>query len=371
MIITGVCFTTEFLLVLITLFLWLRDSSIKKANRFLGLFFLLLGMLNLSLFILYLAWIRNIYFFIFCYFPLEHLVVMFLGPVLYFYLLLLFNPACGVTPRQMIVHALPALPALAYVLYYTTLPLRVRIGLLANVGGVQSWMDRILNAIFFIQSLSYLRFCFLKVNTLRATDYNLQTKAYEYNLGWLREFLLLVMAVIFVYMLIGLVINTIYVVIYLGTCMIAVPVLYFFIRSLLITGLSMQDVIRFPEQIGRGLKLDNDLVADYSLRLEDTMENKKPYLRQDCSLKTIADLTNISTHHLSNLLNVHLGKNFNDFINEYRCRHAFLLLGDIASHRLTVEAIGIQSGFSSRGNFHSAFKKVYGNTPSGYLTDRS
>lgn len=332
------------------------------------MFFLLLAMLNLSIFILYLAWIRNIYFFIACYFPLEHLVVMCLGPVLWFYVLKLFNIERGITPRQMIVHALPALPALAYVLYYATLPLPVRIGMLANIGVACPRMDEVLNYIFFIQSLSYLLFSFLKVNTLRASDYNLQAKGYTYYVGLLREFMMLAMAVMLIYLVSGLVINTIYVVIYLGTCMIAVPVLYFFIRSFFITGLSMQDVISFPERIGRGLKLDKDLVADYSQRLEVAMKNHRPYLQQDCTLKTVADLINISTHHLSNLLNVHLQISFNDYINEYRCRHACLLLVDIASHRLTVEAIGHQSGFRSSGNFHSAFKKLHGTTPTRLKT---
>ena len=96
------------------------------------------------------------------------------------------------------------------------------------------------------------------------------------------------------------------------------------------------------------------------------IENKKPYLKEGCSINSVSEDTKISVHHLSNILNKHFNKNFPDFINEYRIKEAQRLLSTPQFEKMTLEAIGYECGFGSRSSFNKAFKKHTGLTPSQF-----
>jgi len=64
--------------------------------------------------------------------------------------------------------------------------------------------------------------------------------------------------------------------------------------------------------------LDPETEKSYSSRLLDFMESHKPYLKPDLSLRSLADQIGIHPNQLSWLLNESMGKNFNEFINNYR-----------------------------------------------------
>jgi AraC-like DNA-binding protein len=57
-----------------------------------------------------------------------------------------------------------------------------------------------------------------------------------------------------------------------------------------------------------------------------------------------------------------------NFRNEWSVEHAKSLIMEGKSSELTLEAIGILSGFSSRNTFLHAFKKVEGISPHTYLS---
>ncbi|MFY0629220.1 MAG: AraC family transcriptional regulator [Flavobacteriaceae bacterium] len=99
-------------------------------------------------------------------------------------------------------------------------------------------------------------------------------------------------------------------------------------------------------------------------QLKLLMEEKELYKETDIKLQKLAKQIHISTHKLSQLLNDNLGKSFASFINDYRIEEAKRLLKE--NHKLTLEAIGFEAGFSSKSSFYATFKKVTGKTPSEF-----
>lgn len=101
-------------------------------------------------------------------------------------------------------------------------------------------------------------------------------------------------------------------------------------------------------------------------KLEDFMLKEKPFLYSAITLDEIAKRMAINRSYLSNTINEHFGKNFNEFINEYRIMIARQLLTDLTMNHFSIEGIGQMAGFNSKSTFYSCFKKSTGLTPSYY-----
>lgn len=97
------------------------------------------------------------------------------------------------------------------------------------------------------------------------------------------------------------------------------------------------------------------------------MKELQPYLQSDCNLASVAKLTKIPAHHISWFFREIMRQSFNDYRNEWRVKHAKLLILEGRSSELSMEGIGLLSGFSSRNAFYSAFKKVEGMTPGAFV----
>ena len=96
------------------------------------------------------------------------------------------------------------------------------------------------------------------------------------------------------------------------------------------------------------------------------MTEEKPYLNEDLTSKEVAQKLNISTNHLSQVINENLGKNFFDFVNGYRVDLAKQKLSDPANNIYTIISLAYDCGFSSKSSFNAIFKKFVGVTPSEF-----
>ncbi|MDC8004156.1 helix-turn-helix domain-containing protein [Aureisphaera galaxeae] len=101
------------------------------------------------------------------------------------------------------------------------------------------------------------------------------------------------------------------------------------------------------------------------------MDSEKPYLDSEFSLLTLSDQIQKPKHIISQALNIELGKNFYEFINEYRYNEVKERLTDPQYRNLTIIAIAFDSGFSNKNTFNKVFKKMAGVTPSQYLQQHS
>lgn len=112
--------------------------------------------------------------------------------------------------------------------------------------------------------------------------------------------------------------------------------------------------------------LSKALSQQYLDKILEVMEIQKPYLNTDFSLATLAQLSRINTYQISQVLNHELGKNFYEFVNEFRYREAKHRLQQKEYKHLTILAIALESGFTNKNTFNKVFKKHSGITPSEY-----
>lgn len=102
------------------------------------------------------------------------------------------------------------------------------------------------------------------------------------------------------------------------------------------------------------------------LKLLEFMDKKKPYLESNLKINKLSESTGIPSQHISQVINESFGKNFYEFVNEYRVKAAIILLREYEYRNYTYTAIGFEVGFNSKSAFYNAFKKVTNTTPARY-----
>ena len=101
-------------------------------------------------------------------------------------------------------------------------------------------------------------------------------------------------------------------------------------------------------------------------QLLDVMNEKKLFLIQDLSLQDLSAELNSNLNYMSQTINAISKQSFFDFINTYRINHAKALLVDVSFSHYSVEGIGKESGFRSKSAFYNAFKKYCNMSPAVY-----
>lgn len=104
----------------------------------------------------------------------------------------------------------------------------------------------------------------------------------------------------------------------------------------------------------------------YLYKLNEYMKNNQPYFDSDLTMPGLAKILNIPPHHLSQVINNKIGKNFFDLMNEYRIEEVKRRLKSNENSNLTILGIALESGFNSKSSFNSIFRKYTGMTPSQY-----
>jgi AraC-like DNA-binding protein len=99
-------------------------------------------------------------------------------------------------------------------------------------------------------------------------------------------------------------------------------------------------------------------------RLNDLMMVEKLYQNEKLNLSMLADAMELTSHQLSELINVHFGKSFSRYIREQRIEEAKSLLASQPDS--SILAISLETGFKSQSNFYAAFKEITGQSPGDY-----
>ncbi|WP_224490708.1 helix-turn-helix domain-containing protein [Robertkochia flava] len=111
-----------------------------------------------------------------------------------------------------------------------------------------------------------------------------------------------------------------------------------------------------------------DTDQDLALRskLDTYMATEEVFLDPSLTIFELAKGIGLTSAELSLFLNKNLGKNFFEFINEYRIERAKKILEDPDKKQLTILEILYAIGFNSKSSFNTAFKKHVGKTPTEY-----
>lgn len=110
--------------------------------------------------------------------------------------------------------------------------------------------------------------------------------------------------------------------------------------------------------------LDKEVLKAYALKIESFLLDTRLYLNTNLSLDLLSEKTEIPKHHLSQVLNIYLGKNFYQVIAGYRIDYALIRLQE--DHNITFESLAYECGFNSKTSFNRYFKEQTGYTPSEY-----
>lgn len=113
-------------------------------------------------------------------------------------------------------------------------------------------------------------------------------------------------------------------------------------------------------------KITDEELAHWRSQIEKLMADEKPWLDPELSLPDLAQRLQTNASVLSAVVNRAFGKNFNDFVNEYRVEAVKKLLNDPSAGHLSLLGIGLDCGFNSKSTFNRAFRKATGVAPSGW-----
>jgi AraC-like DNA-binding protein len=136
----------------------------------------------------------------------------------------------------------------------------------------------------------------------------------------------------------------------------------------------MTSLIIFPELLNDIAAVATVSYASTSLKgvdiqssldkLETLMKTEKLYQNEKLNLSMVADAMELTSHQLSELINVHFGMSFSRYIRSQRIAAAKYLLS--SQPQSSILAISLETGFKSQSNFYVAFKEITGQSPGDY-----
>ena len=98
------------------------------------------------------------------------------------------------------------------------------------------------------------------------------------------------------------------------------------------------------------------------LLLHKMLQYVSEHYREDISLESMAGTLGYESHYLSRCFHAQFGKNFKQFVNEYRVHYAKRLILS-AGQELTMTEIAFACGFRSVRNFNRAYRSIEGTAP--------
>ena len=111
----------------------------------------------------------------------------------------------------------------------------------------------------------------------------------------------------------------------------------------------------------------SDEKKDFILsKIRKEMEGNTYFTNNLASLTGLAKQINESSHHVSQVINEKLNKNFFELLASYRVEHAKKLIEMDKESKLTVEELADIVGYNSKSSFNNAFKTITSQTPSEY-----
>lgn len=113
-------------------------------------------------------------------------------------------------------------------------------------------------------------------------------------------------------------------------------------------------------------KLSKTVIKNTVNTLENAMKVDQLFLNPNLKLNDVVQQTNIPQKIISGVLNQHLGKSFNEYVNDFRIDEFKSRLLNNKGHNLTIAGIALECGFNSQATFQRTFKTMTKMTPSEF-----
>lgn len=101
-------------------------------------------------------------------------------------------------------------------------------------------------------------------------------------------------------------------------------------------------------------------------RMNKVFDFVRQNFQQSITLEEIADLSNMTVPSFCRFFKKKSGKQFTQFVNEYRLVHASKLLSEASN---SISEICLESGFNNFSHFNKSFKRFTGKSPSAYRNE--
>ena len=128
-----------------------------------------------------------------------------------------------------------------------------------------------------------------------------------------------------------------------------------------------EEPLKMPEYRKSGLKPEE--AKTLHQQLLTLMATEKPYLEPKLSLSQLAESLGVLPNHLSQIINQYEGKNFYDFVNNYRVDEFIALAKKDTNKNFNLLGLAFEAGFNSKSSFNQVFKKIKGQTPSQFVNE--
>jgi len=112
--------------------------------------------------------------------------------------------------------------------------------------------------------------------------------------------------------------------------------------------------------------LETLISPEWTKKVEQTVVGEKMYRNPELTLTDLANHLGTNASLLSKIINRSFGKNFNDYVNQYRVLEVKENLANPANAHLTIMSLAYDAGFNSKATFNRAFKKFTGDSPKTY-----
>jgi len=119
----------------------------------------------------------------------------------------------------------------------------------------------------------------------------------------------------------------------------------------------------------KNLMINDDKVIDIVKKL-NKLEAQEYFLNVNCNLRAVAKKVKTNATYLSQIINNHKGKKFNDYINDLRIEYAVKKLkSDKRFRSFSIKGIATELGYKSDYSFAKHFKNKTGINPSYYIKE--
>jgi AraC-like DNA-binding protein len=342
----------------------------KQTNRLLGTIILLLSMACFNLYASYVNWFgSNLLRFIGDLIPL--VVVMPVGPLIYFYVQSMLDPDFRVTAKlrrhfyPVIIDFVPQLTAIIFVIGVLTRLIRNQPapwGNFIDTYNVYADIPRWISVSGYIWvSLKYL--------AAIKSKYNGSLNGLSVNFKWASQ----LTRVFGIFQCVWLLYLIPYVIPRYTDKMLDTFDWYplYIPLAVMIYWLGMKGYV-FAQQVSlrkpavNQSSLSPDLVNQIVFSLKKSMEEDRIFLNPGCSLTLLSSHTGFSQKAISAVLNQHLHKSFNEYVNEYRISTFKQKIQEPEIDQFTMAGIALDCGFNSQATFQRTFKQVTGMSPTEF-----
>jgi AraC-like DNA-binding protein len=344
----------------------------RQSNRLLSVLIFLIALASFNLYANYQNWFNShILQFVSNFVPM--IIVMPLGPLLYFYIKSSLDPNFKITKKQrvyfypVIIDFVPQLTVIIYV-----------IGLYSGVfkNNPKPWGNFIDNYNVYADiprwmSVSFYVWMSAKYLSAFKEKNNGALNGHTNNFKWLQQFI----RVFFVFQIIWFIYLVPYVIPRYTDVMLTTFDWYpiYVPMAIIIYWLGIKGYMISNANVHSGKKsvainstLPDITIQQSILSLKKAMDDDKLYLNPNLNLNIFSEHTGIAQKIISAVLNQHLHKSFNEFVNEYRIDAFKEKMQQPEMDNLTIAGIAFECGFNSQATFQRTFKLATGVSPSEF-----